>query len=47
MCDRAAVTLTRALNGDVTPGEARAAFEDAAREADIIVDTKRFRAPRD
>jgi hypothetical protein len=38
MCERAAQALTDALSGKITPGEAKEAFRDAAREAKVLVE---------
>jgi hypothetical protein len=37
MCERAAVMLIQALEGDATPAEARQAFREAAEEAGILI----------
>jgi hypothetical protein len=37
MCERAAVKLIQALEGEATPAEARQAFRDAAEEAGILI----------
>jgi hypothetical protein len=42
MCERAAVKLIQALEGEATQDEARQAFRDAAEEAGILIgDDKR------
>ncbi len=37
MCERAAVKLIQALEGEATPDEARQAFREAAEEAGILI----------
>jgi hypothetical protein len=37
MCERAAVKLIHALEGEATPDEARQAFREAAEEAGILI----------
>jgi hypothetical protein len=47
MCERAAVKLIQALEGEAAPDEARQAFRDAAEEAGILIgDDNRVPTPR-
>jgi hypothetical protein len=46
MCERAAVKLIQALEGETTPDQARQAFRDAAEEAGILIGDDRVAAPK-